>query len=88
MSTQKARVMSVEILAEGRQFPATHVENVFARNQIVFEPREISQSDDVTVKYHTWLDPRTSLEDLSGQLMIDGAGVKSVAWEHPKRDRV
>jgi hypothetical protein len=88
MSTQKARVMSVEILAEGRQFPATHVENVFARNQIVFEPREISQSDDVTVKYHTWLDPRTSLEDLSGQLMIEGGGVKSVAWEHPKRDRL
>jgi anti-anti-sigma factor len=87
MSSQKTRVMSVEILAEGRQFPTTHVENVFARNQIVFEPREISQSDDVTVKYHCWLDPRTSLEDLSGQLMVDGGGVKSVAWEHPKRDR-
>jgi anti-anti-sigma factor len=87
VTTQKTRVMSVEIEAEGRQFPATHVENVFARNQIVFEPREISQSDDVTVKYHTWLDPRTSLEDLSGQLMVAGGGVKSVAWEHPKRDR-
>ncbi len=88
MSEQKARVMSVEILASGRQFPTPHVENVFARNQIVFEPREISQSDDVTVKYHTWLDPRTSLEDLSAQLMEEGAGVKSVAWEHPKRERV
>jgi anti-anti-sigma factor len=87
LATQTTRVMSVEILAEGRQFPTTHVENVFARNQIVFEPREISQSDDVTVKYHTWLDPRTSLEDLSGQLMSEGGGVKSVAWEHPKRDR-
>ena len=87
LSTQRARVMSVEILAEGRQFPTTHVENVFARNQIVFEPREISQSDDVTVKYQTWLDPRISLEDLSGQLMTEGGGVKSVAWEHPKRDR-
>ena len=52
MSTQRTRVMSVEILAEGRQFPTTHVESVFARNHIVFEPREISQSDDVTVKYH------------------------------------
>jgi anti-anti-sigma factor len=87
VSSQKTRVMSVEILAAGRQFPTTHVENVFARNQIVFEPREISQSDDVTVKYHTWLDPRISLEDLSGQLMAGGGGVKSVAWEHPKRDR-
>ena len=87
LSAQKARAMSVEILASGRQFPSTHVENVFARNQIVFEPREISQSDDVTVKYQTWLDPRTSLEDLSVQLMLDGAGVKSVAWEHTKRER-
>jgi hypothetical protein len=32
-------------------------------------------------------DPRTSLEDLSLLLMTDGAGVKSVAWEHPKRER-
>jgi len=87
LSTQKGRVMSVEILAGGRQFPTPHVENVFARNQIVFEPREISQADDVTVKYYTWLDARTSLEDLSVQLMADGAGVKAVAWEHPKRER-
>jgi anti-anti-sigma factor len=86
-SSQKARTMSVEIQASGRQFPTTHVEGVFARNQVVFEPREISQSDDVSVKYHTWLDARTSLEELSSQLMIEGAGVQSVAWEHPKRER-
>ena len=82
-----SRMMSVEILAAGRQFPAAHVERVFARNHIRFEPREISQSDDVTVKYQTWLDPRASLEDLSVQLMADGERVKSVAWEHAKRER-
>jgi anti-anti-sigma factor len=87
MSAQKARVMSVEIQAGGRDFPTAHVEGVFARNQIVWEPREISQSDEVTVKYHTWLDPRTSLEDLSSQLMVGGAGVQSVAWGHVKRER-
>lgn len=87
LSAQKARIMSVEIQASGREFPTTHVEGVFARNQVVWEPREISQSGDVTVKYHTWLDPRTSLEDLSSQLMSDGAAVQSVAWEHPKRER-
>ena len=86
-SAQRARTMSVEIQAAGREFPTTHVEGVFARNQVVFEPREISQSDDVSVKYHTWLDARTSLEDLSSQLMVEGAGVQSVAWEHPKRER-
>ena len=44
-------------------------------------------TDGVTVKYQTWLDPRASLEDLSVQLMADGATVKSVAWEHAKRER-
>jgi anti-anti-sigma factor len=87
VSKQKARVMSVEIAAVGGQFPKMHVEGVFARNQIVYEPREILQGDDVSVKYHTWLDPRASLEDLSAQLMADTAGVKSVVWEHPKRER-
>jgi hypothetical protein len=43
LSTQKPHAMSVERLAGGRQCPATHVEHVFARNQIVFGPREISQ---------------------------------------------
>jgi hypothetical protein len=37
------------------------------------------------VKYHTWLDPRTSLDDLSLQLMGGGTEVKSVTWEHPKQ---
>jgi hypothetical protein len=77
--------MSVELLSSGRQFPTTHVEGVFARNQIMFEPREISTADDVTVRYHTWLDPQTSLDDLSVQLMTEGAGVKSVTWENPKQ---
>jgi len=57
-------------------------------HEMVFEPREISQADDVTVKYYAWLDPRLSLEELSTQLMEPGGGVKSVTWEHPKRDRV
>src|SRR5688572_3303488 len=85
MAKQQTRLMSVEIVAGGRTFPSTQVEEVFARNQIVFEPREIAQADEVTVKYHAWLDPRTSLDDLSAQLMRDVSGLTSVSWEHPKR---
>jgi anti-anti-sigma factor len=85
MAKQQTRLMSVEIVAGGRTFPSTHVEEVFARNHIVFEPREIAQADEVSVKYHAWLDPRLSLDDLSAQLMRDVDGVTSVAWEHPKR---
>jgi anti-anti-sigma factor len=82
---QQARLMAVEIVAEGRLFPSTKVEEIFARNHVVFEPREITQADDMTVKYRTWLDPRASLDDLSAQLMREATGVTAVAWEHPKR---
>jgi anti-anti-sigma factor len=84
-SKAATRLMSVEIVARGRTFPTAQVEAVFVRNQVMFEPREISQSDDVTVKYITWLDPRASLDDLSSQLMADASGVESVSWEHTKR---
>jgi hypothetical protein len=80
--------MSVEISAPGRQFPTAHVEGVLVRNHVVFEPREISQGkNNITVKYHTWLDPRTSLDDLSAQLMAEGGGVESVSWDPVKREK-
>jgi anti-anti-sigma factor len=86
VARKTTRVMAVEIVANGREFPTPHVEGVFARNQVTFEPREITQSDDVTIKYHTWLSPDTSLEDLSSQLMAGGTmGVSGVSWERPKR---
>jgi len=88
MATQKARVMSVEMTAPGRQFPTSRVEGVFVRNEVVFEPREISQGkNDISVKYHTWLDPRASLDDLSAQLMAEGMGVESVSWDQVKREK-
>ena len=79
-----AQLMSVEVVAEGREFPSKQIEEVFARNQIVFEPREITQGKKVSVTYHTWLDPRTSIEDLSAQ-MRNIPGVTGVGWERPRR---
>ena len=88
LASQRTRLMSVEITAPGRVFPTGHVESVLVRNEVVFEPREISQGkNDITVKYHTWLDPRTSLDDLSAQLMAEGGGVSSVSWDQVKRER-
>jgi anti-anti-sigma factor len=88
MATQRTRSLSVEISAPGRVFPNAHVESVMVRNGVVFEPREISQGkNDVTVKYHTSLDPRTSLDELSAQLMADGSLVSSVSWDHVKREK-
>jgi hypothetical protein len=83
----KSRAMLVAIVASSGQFPSAHVEGVFARNRIAFEPREIEQSDIAMVKYHTRLDADVSLGDLSAQLTREGAGVKSVAWEKAKGKR-
>jgi hypothetical protein len=63
-----------------------HVNQVFAVNGILFEPREVSQGDEATAKYLTSLKPTDSLEDLSAQLMGDGSkGIKNVSWSAPKK---
>ena len=74
----------MEVVASGREFPTDHVHNVFARNRIVFETREVSKETAVT--YHALIDPGLSLDDLSAQLMAGGTtGVQSVSWEQPKK---
>jgi anti-anti-sigma factor len=82
----RRRTMMVEIGAPGKEFPVAHVQRVFARNHIVFEPRELAQKKDVTMVYHTTLDPGLSLEDVSAQLVDGDAGVTSVSWETPRRN--
>jgi anti-anti-sigma factor len=85
-AAERPRTMMVEIVAEGRDFPLHHVQKVFAVNNVVFEPREVSQGDEATVRYLTTLAPHDSLEDLSTQLMDGGkAGIKNVSWSPPKR---
>ncbi len=53
----------------------SHLANIF----------ESYQSENVTIKYHTWLNPQIPLEELSGQLMTVNSGISGVSWEHPKR---
>jgi len=85
-AADRPRQMLVEIVAAGREFPANHVQKVFAVNRVVFEPREVAQGDEATVRYLTSLAPHDSLEDLSNQLMDGGkAGIKNVSWSPPKR---
>ena len=85
-SSERPRTMQVEIIGEEREFPTAHVLHVFAVNGILFEPREVSQGDEATVKYLTTLKPTDSLEELSAQLMGDGKkGIKNVSWSSPKR---
>ena len=86
LSTDRPRTMQVEIVASGRDLPMAHIHQVFAVNGIVFEPREVSQGSQATVRYQATLHPGDSLEDLSTQLMADGKGtITHVSWSPPKR---
>ena len=85
-AADKPRQMIVEITAAGREFPMNHVQKVFAVNHVVFEPREVEQGEESTVRYLTTLALHDSLEDLSQQLIAGGkAGIKNVSWAPPKR---
>ena len=85
-AAERPRQMVIEITAQGRDFPVSHVQKVFAVNHVVFEPREVEQGEEATVRYMTTLGPHDSLEDLSEQLMDGGkAGIKNVSWSPPKR---
>jgi anti-anti-sigma factor len=82
----RARTMMVALTTEGRDVPVAHVAGVFARNDVVFEPREISQGKESTVRYRATLRADTSLEELSAELIAGGAsGIRSVSWESPKK---
>ena len=84
--THKPRTMMVEVEAVGGEFPSVHVQGVFARHGVVFEPREVSQGKTVAVRYHATLDPTQALVELTEQLVSDGkAGVKSVSWEPARK---
>ncbi len=83
----RRRIMMVEIGAPpGQPFPLPHVQGVFARNRIVFEPREMAQGKTATLIYYTILDPALSLEDISAQLLAGNSGITSVSWATPKRN--
>jgi anti-anti-sigma factor len=86
IGARRPRAMMAEVEAEGREFPTAHVQSVFARNHVIFEPREVSQGKALSVRYYTLLDPDQSLESLSEQLMAGGkANVQSVSWELPRK---
>jgi anti-anti-sigma factor len=86
IGARRPRAMMVEVEADSREFPTAHLQSVFARNHVIFEPREVTQGKALSVRYYTLLDPDQSIESLSEQLMGGGrAGVKSVSWELPRK---
>lgn len=84
LGEQRARLMRVDVFADGREFPTDYVQGVFIRHRVTFETREVALGEKMRVRYHASIPPTLSLEDLGAELMAGGAGVKSVAWEPVK----
>jgi uncharacterized membrane protein YhiD involved in acid resistance len=84
--SEPPRSMKVALVAEGRQFPSTHVSKVFAAHQIAVEPLEFSHGAHAAVRYRAFMDRQTSLDEVSAQLLDGGTvGIASVSWETSKR---
>ena len=81
----KPRAMKIALVADGQQFPATHVSNVFTANKIVVEPLEVSHGDQASVRYRALVDRQTSLDEVTAQLLNGGTvGLASVSWAMSK----
>lgn len=83
---RRPRVLTLEVTCESNVLPLDHVQSVFARNGVMFEPREVSHGKETRVTYHAVVHPNIAVEDLSAELMANGtAGIKAVAWEISKK---
>ncbi len=84
MGEPRARLMRVDVCADGREFPTDYVQGVFIRHRVTFETREVALDERMRVRYYASIPPSLSLEDLGAELMAGTAGVKSAAWEPVK----
>jgi uncharacterized membrane protein YhiD involved in acid resistance len=80
------REMTIEMVSAGRDFPTDHVQNVFSQRAISYEQREVARGEDTTMRYLVLLEPSTTLEELSNDLMEGSRhAIKSVSWVKPKK---
>ena len=85
-SAAAPRSMKVALVAAGREFPANHVSGIFAAHQITVEPIEVMHGEHASVRYKAVVDPDTSLDEVSAQILNGGMmGITSVSWEAPKK---
>jgi hypothetical protein len=78
----RQRSVTIELAANGREFPTSHVHRIFARHDIAIEPSEWSQDTTTRVKYRASVDESVPLDLLGAELMDNGdAGLHSVEWE-------
>ena len=78
------RTMILSLVASGKDFPYERVLRVLGASIDSYEPREVQQDDDVTVKYSVTMSPHTPLLKITQQLMA-GDQIKSVSWQESKK---
>ena len=80
------RSMKVALVANGQEFPTTHVQRVFGAHRISAEALEFSHGERASVRYRAVVDRDTSLDEVTAHLMNgDATGISSVSWEASKR---
>ena len=77
----RRRNVTFDLVADGHDFPRSHVQRVFARHGVAVEPAEWSQETDTRVRYRASVDEKVSLEAIGSELMERGeAALRSVTW--------
>jgi hypothetical protein len=80
------RSMKLVIMAEGREFPTSHVSSIFAAHHISASLIQLSHGERASVSYRALLGSDTRLDEVSAQMLNGGcAGIASVTWEAPKK---
>jgi hypothetical protein len=83
---RKPRAMTLEMAADGPEFPYEYVNRLLSAYRIRFEPREVGHGSKATTHYLCMIDPETPLQRLTEQLLdTDAGGVRRVAWEIPRK---
>jgi hypothetical protein len=74
----------VELVSQGPDFPAAHIDAVFGRHGIASEVREVTRGSQVKARYAATLAPSLSLNALNEDLMAHAA-LASVSWDTKKQ---
>jgi hypothetical protein len=83
---RKPRTMTLEMAADGPDFPHEYVNRLLSAYRVRFEPREVGHGSKATTQYMCMVDPDTPLQRLTEQLLdAEAGGVRKVAWEIPRK---
>ena len=82
----RPRIMYLELVSSGKEFPLDHVQGVLRRTVTSVESLKFASGDQPVARYSVTMEQNTALSYITSELMAGGnAGLKSVSWEQPKK---